>query len=72
MTLQEIEQALAAGRVFAKMSNDGGLWRARRNGKTRTWKTRPGHYCIPIKVGFRICGSIRHDNFESTFTVQEG
>jgi hypothetical protein len=31
---------------------------ARRNGKTKTWKTRPSDYRIPIKVGFKTCGHI--------------
>lgn len=29
----------------------------RRNGKTKTWKTRPGHFQIPVKRGLRDCGS---------------
>lgn len=34
---------------------------ARRNGKTKTWKTRPGLFAIPIKVGMYEYGNI--DNF---------
>ena len=35
--------------------------RARRNGKTQTWKTRPGLFRIPIKIGMYDYGQI--DNF---------
>jgi len=30
---------------------DGSRLRARRNGKTKTWKTRPGDFRIPCKHG---------------------
>ena len=35
---------------------------ARRNGRTQTWKTRPGEFRIPIKIGFRAHGEITHRN----------
>ena len=35
---------------------------ARRNGKTQTWRTRPGEFRIPIKIGFRGYGAITHDD----------
>jgi hypothetical protein len=69
MTLPEIEAALAAGHIFARMSN-GREWRVRRNGQTKIWKTRPGEFRIPVKAGLRAYGSIEHDNFESTFVVR--
>lgn len=59
MTLQQIEQALAEGRVSTLMSN-GNWWAVRRNGRTRTWKTRPGEFRIPIKFGLRGYGEITH------------
>lgn len=35
--------------------------RARRNGGTKTWKTRPGLFSVPIKIGMYEYGHI--DNF---------
>jgi hypothetical protein len=61
MTLQQIETALDSGQLWAKMGN-GRTWCARRNGQTKTWKTRPGEFQIPVKAGFRACGYVRHDN----------
>lgn len=58
-----VEAALDAGRLFAKMHN-GRTWQARRNGATKTWKTRPGEFQIPVKAGFRACGYVRHDNLD--------
>ncbi len=57
MTRNEIETALDAGRLYARMGN-GAAWKARRNGATQTWKTRPDDYRIPIKAGFRSHGQI--------------
>lgn len=36
--------------------------RARRNGKTRTWKTRPTEFMIPVKQGLRNFGYITELN----------
>lgn len=36
--------------------------RARRNGKTKTWKTRPGDFQIPVKYGLRECFYITPTN----------
>ncbi len=58
------ENAMSAQRfehVSAKNA-DGTPVRARRNGKTRTWKTRPGLFQIPVKYGLKSCFYI--DNFE--------
>lgn len=61
MTGWEIEAALDQGRVEAHMAN-GNWWRVRRNGQTKTWKTRPGEFRIPVKAGLRACGYITHTN----------
>ena len=62
--LSEIEIALAAGAIKVKMRN-GNLWSVRRNGKTQTWKTRPGEFRIPVKYGFRGYGALtQHCTFE--------
>lgn len=36
--------------------------RVRRNGKTQTWKTRPGHFRIPVKYGLYGYTEITHEN----------
>ena len=40
----------------------GALTTARRNGRTQTWKTRPGEFRIPVKIGFKGHGEITHAN----------
>ena len=59
-SLPEIEAALDSGRIFAKMSN-GNLWRVRRNGKTKRWKTRPEEFRIPIKAGLKSCAYLNEE-----------
>jgi hypothetical protein len=58
-TLIEIETALDNGKLFARISN-GKYWECRRNGRTQRWKTRPEHFRIPIKFGFRGTGAVEH------------
>ena len=58
------ENAMSAQRfehVSAKNA-DGTPVRPRRNGKTKTWKTRPGLFQIPVKYGLKSYFYI--DNFE--------
>ena len=57
MTRIEIEDKLGKGLLWARMSN-GNLWRLRRNGVTKLWKTRPNEYSIPVKAGLKLCGRI--------------
>lgn len=38
--------------------------RWRRNGRTKTWKTRPGEFRIPVKHGLRSYGYITEYNFD--------
>lgn len=49
------EQALTANHFEHRTlkNADGTPVRARRNGKTKTWKTRPGHFKIPVKHGLK-------------------
>lgn len=58
------EQALT-GRVF--ITKTGRRWR--RNGKTQTWKTRPGEFRIPVKHGLYEYGEITHEQAEN-FSVE--
>lgn len=68
--LARVEAALDSGFISARMVN-GHYWRARRNGKTKTWKTRPGEFRIPIKVGFRTHGYITHaSDFGRDFIIR--
>jgi hypothetical protein len=69
LTQKEVETALDAGRLQVKVwvgngKTSDGWWTCRRNGKTQTWKTRPGHFRIPIKYGFRHASSINHFDLE--------
>ncbi len=64
MDRNTIETALDAGRIRAKTAQ-GRYWLVRRNGKTKTWKTRPGEFHIPIKIGFRTFGFINQSNMGS-------
>lgn len=36
-------------------NRDGSRLRARRNGKTKTWKTRSEQFEIPLKHGLKCC-----------------
>lgn len=58
------EQALTAQRfTHATAKNaDGTPMRARRNGQTQTWKTRPDDFRVPIKHGLYSYGVITPDN----------
>lgn len=56
----EIDATLDAGKLFVKMT-DGSYQRARRNGKSKTWKTQPNRIYIPFKHGFKACGQITND-----------
>jgi hypothetical protein len=44
-------------------------YEVRRNGRTQTWKTRPGEFRIPIKIGFRGYGEITHRNADEWSTI---
>lgn len=54
------EQALTA-RNFEHVTlknADGTPLRARRNGATKTWKTRTGQFELPVKYGLKQCFKI--------------
>lgn len=69
--LSEIEEALDSGRLMIRMAS-GRNWRARRNGKTKTWKTRPGEFRIPVKIGLRSCIHFTHEWIEGAHYIIEG
>ena len=64
MTRVEIETALDKGLVQVHTRN-GNWWKLRRNGATKTWKTRPAEFRIPVKAGLRSCTYITHDNMNN-------
>jgi hypothetical protein len=45
--------------------------RVRRNGRTQTWKTRPGHFRIPCKYGLYTYVQIWHHEAESWHTAED-
>lgn len=57
MTLQDLEAALDSGQLQVQMANDR-WWTLRRNGRTRTWTSRPNDYRIPVKAGLRAYGQL--------------
>lgn len=65
-TLYEIERALdkvqSTPRHIEVYVGKGKWWKVRRNGKTKEWATRPGHFRIPIKAGINSYGTIAHDS----------
>ena len=44
---------------------------ARRNGVTKTWKTRPGQFRAPFKYGLRECFYITQDNAHRFFLTED-
>lgn len=75
------EQALTAdefhyGECSRKVGPRGGVTRHtvvwRRNGQTKTWKTRPNDFQVPVKYGFRgPFDYISQDDVESFHAASE-
>jgi len=57
----QIESALDKHMLYGQMQS-GAFWLLRRNGCTKTWKTRPGEFQIPVKCGFSCYGTVHEDN----------
>jgi hypothetical protein len=58
VTRAQVEYALDHRRLVIQ-GHSGRWYDVRRNGKTKTWKTRPYDYSIPAKVG--LSGAFRID-----------
>lgn len=58
------EQAMTCDVFYdvTEKNADGTPKRWRRNGKTKTWKTRPEDFEIPVKYGLYTYGTITQDN----------
>ncbi len=68
---EQIETALDARKLFAHM-NRGNSQLCRRNGKTKTWVTKPGEYRIPFKHGFKGTGQITPATaYDEYFLIKE-
>ena len=61
LSLAEIEDKLMLQKVFIR-TDKGSLWKLRRNGATKLWKTRSGEFRIPVKFGWKYFGYITQDN----------
>lgn len=49
---------------------DGTCQRWRRNGVTKTWKTRPNDFRIPVRYGLYVYGYITQDNADRCHTQE--
>lgn len=54
------QQAETASAFHEDHAPGGKVYRWRRNGKTQTWKTRPGDFRVPIKYGLYSYGQLTH------------
>lgn len=67
-------QAISA-QVFhsdSHKNSDGTCLRARRNGGTQTWKTRPTEFRIPVKYGIQARGQFSiHDHDANSWHTAE-
>ena len=71
LSREQADRLLDSGQLYACMAS-GAYWLLRRNGETRTWKTRPGEYSIPVKAGLKSCARFMHDwRAGDHFTVEE-
>lgn len=70
MTRTEMETALDGGRLFARM-NSGNWWKLRRNGKTKTWKTRPKEFRIPVKAGIWTYGALTETTASDNLVIKD-
>lgn len=66
MTQSELEKALDSGKLQAQVTS-GRWWFMRRNGKTRIWKTRPGKFYLPTKVGYREHYALTEKDLDSPY-----
>jgi hypothetical protein len=61
MTREAIELALDRGELFILTTNKK-IYRVRRHGKTKLWKTRPNEFRIPIKFMSNGTATITHND----------
>ena len=54
------EEAMSANYFHENHETGGKVYTWHRNGQTKTWKTRPGEFRIPVKYGLYRYGYIFH------------
>src|SRR5688572_15183423 len=57
---------------YSIKNSDGSPARARRNGKTKTWKTRPTEFRIPVKYGLKVCFYITQATCKEWYALKIG
>lgn len=66
------EQAMSVDRFHANATcHPHKTYKWRRNGKTQTWKTRPGDFRVPVKFGLYSYSAITQDNADQWHTEGE-
>ena len=65
-TLEQIETALDAGRLYVRAPS---MSQARRNGATKRWKRDPSWFRLPIKYGFRGTHAITESDLNAAWLV---
>ena len=68
--LADIEHALDNHSLFVRVNADR-YWRARRNGKTQTWKRDKTRFRIPVKYGLYGYGAIEQTTDNSLMRIAE-
>lgn len=65
MTREQFETALDAGTLQTKIiARKGVKWyTCRRNGRTKTWKTQPERFEIPVKFRLKDCMRVLSKSF---------
>ena len=71
MTADQLIAALDRGQLKLRQPN-GNLWMVRRNGQTKRWVSRPGHFRIPLKIGFRSHAYLTHESIHDERFVVMG
>lgn len=66
-TREQIEQALADGKLWARMAR-GNFWVLRRGGATKLWKTKPSAFRIPVRAGLGSTGAITESTVVRMFS----
>lgn len=65
------DQALTAREFHYDGAEPAKIERWRRNGRTQTWKTRPGEFRIPVKWGLRGYSYITHHDAGAFHTEED-
>jgi hypothetical protein len=61
VTAAEFISLANSGAQLYLLGRECRVYRIRRNGAVKTWKTRPGHFSAPYMIGYREAFRIEHD-----------